>query len=105
MSETLIDQMWEKFAEHQPFADERGYGEAWRRMCEERTEEAADAAFSAAWDVARTTETEVTEDAVDAAAYAAAWAAGVAWDALDAADAERCAEHAIDCINQAEENK
>jgi hypothetical protein len=37
---TTIDQMWKRFEQHQPFADERGYGKAWRKMCEERTEDA-----------------------------------------------------------------
>ena len=39
-----IDQMWEQLTAHQPFADQRGYGEAWARMCEEKTPEAAWAA-------------------------------------------------------------
>jgi len=84
-----IEQMWEKFAEHQPFADERGYGEAWRRMCEERTEDAADAAATA----------------VDAAAWCAGAAAArwAAWSAAwAAAGVERWAERAIECITKAE---
>jgi hypothetical protein len=36
--------MWNKLAQHQPFADQRGYGEAWARMCVERTPEATAAA-------------------------------------------------------------
>jgi hypothetical protein len=36
-----IDRMWERLAEHQRYADERGYGEAWAEMCQERTSEAA----------------------------------------------------------------
>ncbi len=43
-----IDQMWERLAQHQPYADQRGYGEAWARMCEERTADAAWAASNAA---------------------------------------------------------
>jgi hypothetical protein len=31
-----IDDMWDRLAQHQPFADARGYGEAWARMCEAR---------------------------------------------------------------------
>ena len=43
-----IDQMWEQLTAHQPFADQRGYGEAWARMCEEKTPEAAWAAEAVA---------------------------------------------------------
>jgi len=68
MNMTTIDQMWEKFEAHQPEADRLGYGEAWRRMCEERTEEAAAAAAVAdAW----------------AASAAAFWAAkALSWTAF-----------------------
>jgi hypothetical protein len=86
-----IDQMWERLAQHQPFADERGYGEAWRMMCDERTEDAAGEAAYAAW------------DAAGEAAYAAwdaAWAAAEA--AVDAARAESGAKQAIECIEKAE---
>ena len=98
MSKETIEQMWEKFAEHQPEADRLGYGAAWQRMCDERTEEAVDAAWWAAW-VARG-----AARAARWAAEAASWAAA-SWAAADAADAERWAERAIECINQAEENK
>ena len=36
-----IDQMWERLAQHQPYADARGYGPEWARMCAERTPDAA----------------------------------------------------------------
>ena len=49
-----IDQMWERLAAHQPYADQRGYGEAWAQMCAERTPEAAEAAAAAAWAVLAT---------------------------------------------------
>ena len=42
-----LEEMWTRLAQHQPFADERGYGEAWAAMCEERTEAAARAAAAA----------------------------------------------------------
>ena len=110
MSKETIEQMWEKFAEHQPFADERGYGEAWRRMCDERTEDAAGEAADAAWDAAE------AADAADAAGWAdAAWAAAQAactaewvaswaatWAAVDPARAESGAKEAIECIEKAE---
>ena len=55
-----LDKMWERLAQHQPYADERGYGPAWAVMCAERTEEAA---WAVAW------------AAREAAASEAAWAA------------------------------
>ena len=82
---TIIDHMWEKFAAHQPKADRLGYGAAWRRMCEERTDEAAEVAWAAAW---------AAKSADALAAYAAAWAA---------AYAKRWAERAIECIDRAED--
>ena len=87
---TTLDQMWEKFEAHQPVADRLGYGEAWRRMCEERTVEAADAAADAAWEV---------EDPADVAAAAAETAAAAV---RSAAVAKRWAERAIEFIEQAE---
>ena len=57
-----LDEMWQRLEQHQPFANQRGYGPEWARMCEERTPEAA-------W----------------AAGSDAAWAAWVAWVAKDAA--------------------
>ena len=58
-----MEEMWERLAAHQPIANERGYGPAWARMCEERTQDAAWAAAAAAW------------AAADSQAWAAAWAA------------------------------
>ena len=92
-----IDQMWEKFTQHQPEADRLGYGEAWRRMCEERTEEALEAARSAAWEAGAA----VAAEAAGWTAVAAAVAA-LGCGAADAANANRCAEQAIKCINKAE---
>ena len=66
-----IDQMWEKFEAHQPEADRLGYGAAWRRMCEERTEDAAENAWVAA---------NVVSEAVWEASAAAVWAkAALSW--------------------------
>jgi hypothetical protein len=39
-----IAEMWRELAEYQPFAERDGHGESWRRMCEERTEDAAEIA-------------------------------------------------------------
>ena len=41
---TDLNEMWQELERYQPFADKRGFGEAWKRMCEERTEKAAYAA-------------------------------------------------------------
>jgi len=60
-----LAEMWRELSEYQPQADRNGHGESWRRMCAERTEEAARAAARAAT-VAR-----------------AAWAAWAAWAASE----------------------
>ena len=36
-----LEEMWARLAQHQPFADRRGYGPAWAAMCEERTQDSA----------------------------------------------------------------
>ena len=61
----VLDWMWDALALVQPRAEARGYGEAWARMCRERTRKSAKAA------------------AADAAAYAAAAAAADAWRTLN----------------------
>jgi hypothetical protein len=42
-----LAEMWRELAEYQPQADRDGHGDSWRAMCEERTEEAAWAAYMA----------------------------------------------------------
>ena len=78
-----LEEMWERLAQHQPYADRRGYGAAWARMCEQRTEAAAKeaAAAAAAW-------ARMCAERSEAAAEAAAWAAADAAEAAEAADAE-----------------
>jgi hypothetical protein len=44
-----LDEMWERLEAHQPFADQRGYGPAWKQMCEERTRQTADAVSDLLW--------------------------------------------------------
>ena len=44
-----LDEMWERLEAHQPFADKRGYGPAWKQMCEERTRQTADAVSDLLW--------------------------------------------------------
>jgi hypothetical protein len=91
---TDLDEMWARLERHQPFADERGHGDAWRKMCEERTPEAAkNAAFGC-----------VYAGAMDAAGFAAmdaAWAAGNA--ARAGAAVAWFAKIAIRNINESEE--
>ena len=43
-----MTEMWGALEKYQPYAGRHGFGEVWRRMCEERTEDAADAAWDAA---------------------------------------------------------
>ena len=80
----LMDWMWGTvLPQVQPLADERGFGDEWRRMCDERTTNAASAARAAAYAPAR-----AASDAATAAAYAyAATAAAYAADAYAAASA------------------
>jgi phosphopantothenate synthetase len=39
-----LAEMWRELEEYQPFANRDGHGESWARMCEERTEDAAERA-------------------------------------------------------------
>ena len=45
---TELEKMWTALEAHQPTADKMGYGVAWSRMCELKTEEAMEAAWQAA---------------------------------------------------------
>ena len=76
---TDLTEMWRELERYQPYADKRGFGEAWKRMTTERTPGAAAAAGETAW--------AARHAASDAAwtAVAAAWAAGAAGDATWAA--------------------
>jgi hypothetical protein len=43
-----LDEMWERLAQYQPFADARGFGSEWARMREERTQDTVwEAAYAA----------------------------------------------------------
>lgn len=79
-----LDEMWERLAQHQHYADERGYGPEWSRMCAERTEAAAWAAARAADAVAETAETAAWAAETAAWAAAAEAAAETAWAAAEA---------------------
>jgi len=77
----ILDDMWDRLAQHQPYADQRGYGPEWAKMCAERTSSAARAAWAAA-----------SEAEAAAAARAAARAAAAAWAARAAARAAWAAD-------------
>jgi hypothetical protein len=85
---TDLAKMWAALSAHKP---KPKYAKAWRRMCKERTPQAADAASDAAW---------AAGSAVAADAAAAAWTAMVTAKAA----AEEAAD-AIRYINKAEEPK
>jgi hypothetical protein len=91
--EIILNHMWSVvLPQLQPLADENGFGAEWRRMCQERTEVAANAARIAAWSAdaeaaaaaeaeaaaQAAAEAEAAGRAADAAAHAAARAAYVA---------------------------
>lgn len=81
-----LAEMWRELEAYQPTADRDGHGKSWARMCRERTEEAAEAAWNAA----------VTWLAAMAASKAALKAA-------TAADAARFAADAVSAIRRAKE--
>ena len=58
-----LEEMWQRLEQHQPFANARGYGEAWVSMCREQTREAALNAAKAASDVADVVKSLEDEDA------------------------------------------
>lgn len=69
-----LDQMWNRLAEHQPYADKKGYGKEWEALRMERTHNTAQAVGDYLW--------------VNKHHYAAwaAWSAG--WAMRDIAQAE-----------------
>jgi len=78
---TKQDEMWAALEAHKP---KRGYAKAWRVMCRERTEAAAEAA----WDA--TPEGSAAEAAAEVAAEAAAAARA----------ADEYAQRAIDALRE-----
>ena len=36
-----LEEMWQRLEQHQPFANQRDYGEAWTKMCTKRTKYSA----------------------------------------------------------------
>lgn len=55
---TTLDEMWQRLAQHQPYADKYGYGPSWMIMCKVRSYKAAVSADNqvlhegASWDAA-----------------------------------------------------
>jgi hypothetical protein len=102
--------MWEALSRYQPYADQDGHGESWRKMCSERTKDAAGTAWASAAKAAREAEAAAwaawTARAARAAraeavAEAAAWAAEAAATVSSAADVAYWSALAIKHINQA----
>lgn len=100
-----LEEMWNRLAVHQPFADARGYGPEWANMCNERTPIAADQAANAeeAWlrglIVDEQLQVVLFDDVSRATARAwrdAAWAV---------AEAVRAVEYAVRLVKEAEEHK
>jgi hypothetical protein len=79
-----LAEMWAALAEYQPQAEKNGHGESWRRMCEERTEAAANAAAWARGASPTNIEWSWASMAADAAARAAKEAAIFAQRAIAA---------------------
>ena len=76
--EIILDHMWTvTLPMLQPLADDKGFGDAWRRMTTERTAEAAEAAWEAAARMAASA--WAAWEAASAAARAAWGAAWAAW--------------------------
>ncbi|MCA2991172.1 hypothetical protein, partial [Gemmatimonas sp.] len=66
--------MWDALLLVQPVADARGFGDAWRTMCRERTRESARAAAAAAYAAAHAAAHAAADAYADAYADAAAYA-------------------------------
>ena len=97
----IMDWMWDALARVQPVADEGGFGEEWRTMCEKRTAEATNEADEAACAALAANAARAAARAADDAALAAdaarsAWAADDPSLVADAARASACAALAAD---------
>lgn len=91
---TDLTKMWRELERYQPYADKRGFGDAWRKMCEHR---AGKAPWSAPW---------IAVSAARSAGRAAAWAArDAAWAAGWAADDAAYAQVAVERIRKAIEQE
>lgn len=86
---TDLNEMWAALEAYQPYAEKRGFGEAWKRMTTERTMDAAYAAAARAAAFAATVE----------APWGPAWEAAA--EAAKAAEAAECKGRAIGKIREA----
>jgi hypothetical protein len=84
-----LAEMWRELSEYQPQADRDGHGESWKRMCEERTEETANAA---AW-------------ARGASVLASHAANAASWAVARRRSSDGSASNALALIRQAKEAK
>jgi hypothetical protein len=87
-----LAEMWRELEAYQPQADRDGHGDSWRRMCAERTKEAAHAAAWARGASLTASEWSWASRAADAAARAAT-------------EAAICAQRAIAAIRRAKEGQ
>ncbi len=105
-----LAEMWRELSEYQPMADADGYGEAWAKMCSERTQDAAMRASAAACNAGGIKAREATHLADSFAFSARPWAAGkaalrAAWAIESALSASRSSVRSIDALRRAKEAK
>ena len=91
-----LTKMWIALERYQPYADEDGHGESWKRMTIERTAEATKSAADVAWEDAWNAGRSVWEAPYVAAMFAAR--------AVSSAEPERFANRAIEEITRAMED-
>jgi hypothetical protein len=87
-----LAEMWRELSEYQPMADADGYGEAWAKMCSERTKQAAERAHDVLLPASSSHEPWL-------AALSARWA--IEWGETS----RRNVREAIDSIRRAKEGK
>jgi hypothetical protein len=87
-----LAEMWRELSEYQPMADADGYGEAWAKMCSERTKQAAERAHDVLLPASSSHEPWL-------AALSARWA--IEWGETS----RRNVREAIDSIRRAKEAK
>jgi hypothetical protein len=75
-----LEEMWQRLEQHQSYADQNGYGEAWAKMCAERTKYSANfaarrASHQGRWNAAHAAEAARDTVAVveETAEYAIQW--------------------------------
>jgi hypothetical protein len=71
---TDLNEMWNRLAQHQSFAEKYGYGEAWANLCRERTIAAYMTYMKTEAEAARAAACAAAEAALSAEAAVAGWA-------------------------------